>query len=124
MQEVSGPLKPGINPTSRGIVVQVRIFGLKMAKMPFSAEISPWKNSPVPFFFLFLLMTNDLCMKGFWPPGAKVAMDLGLEELSFIKRCDKYIFMVKMAMLIYRESELAERKGMSKEYLSHIREYI
>jgi hypothetical protein len=41
-KSVRSPLKPGINPTFRGIVVQVRIFGLKRAKMPFSAEIFPW----------------------------------------------------------------------------------
>ena len=33
---VTIPLKPGINPTLRGIVVQVRTFGLKMAKKAFS----------------------------------------------------------------------------------------
>jgi len=42
-QSVRSPLKPGINPTIRGIVVQVRIFGLKRAKMPFSAR-KPFKN--------------------------------------------------------------------------------
>jgi hypothetical protein len=31
-------LKPGIYPTFRGIVAQVRILGLKRAKMPFSAK--------------------------------------------------------------------------------------
>jgi hypothetical protein len=36
-QSVRSPLKPEINPTFRGIVVQVRIFVLKRAKMPFSA---------------------------------------------------------------------------------------
>jgi hypothetical protein len=36
-QSVRSPLKPGKNPTFRGIVVEVRIFGLKRAKMPFSA---------------------------------------------------------------------------------------
>jgi len=40
-QSVRSPLKPGINPTFKGIVVQVRIFELKRAKMPFSAEIFP-----------------------------------------------------------------------------------
>jgi hypothetical protein len=46
-RSVRSPLKVAIIPTFRGIVAQVWIFKLKMAKMPFSAEISPWK---LPFF--------------------------------------------------------------------------
>jgi hypothetical protein len=44
-QEMSlrSPLKVAIIPISRGIVVQVRIFGLKMPFLPFSAEIIHWK---------------------------------------------------------------------------------
>jgi hypothetical protein len=45
---VRSPLKPGINHTFRGIIALVRIFGLKMAKKPFSAEIFPG-NATFPF---------------------------------------------------------------------------
>jgi hypothetical protein len=37
-RSVTSPLKPGINPTFRGIVVQVLIFGLKRVKKAFSAR--------------------------------------------------------------------------------------
>jgi hypothetical protein len=40
IMEVSGPLKVATIPTFRGIVVQVRIFRLKMAKKAFSAKTS------------------------------------------------------------------------------------
>jgi hypothetical protein len=40
---VRSPLKPGINPTFRGIIAQARIFGLKMAKKAFSSGILSWK---------------------------------------------------------------------------------
>jgi hypothetical protein len=43
-QSLRSPLKPGINPTFRGIVVQVRIFVLKRAKKAFSAEIFSLKG--------------------------------------------------------------------------------
>ena len=33
--------------------------------------------------FLFSPMTNDICMKGFWPPGAKVTVDLGVEKFAW-----------------------------------------
>jgi hypothetical protein len=59
---VRSPLKPGINPTFRGIVVQVRILLLKMPFLPFSAETIPWKCHffiffPVPFSPFLLFMT-------------------------------------------------------------------
>jgi hypothetical protein len=38
-----------IIPTFRGIVVQVRIFGLKRAKKAFSAEICPLEMAFLPF---------------------------------------------------------------------------
>jgi hypothetical protein len=38
-QSLRSPLKVAIIPTFRGIVIQVRIFELKMAKKAFSAEI-------------------------------------------------------------------------------------
>ena len=41
---VRNPLKVAIIPTFRGIVVQVRIFGLKRAKKAFSAEVYSWKG--------------------------------------------------------------------------------
>jgi hypothetical protein len=53
-QSLRSPLKPSINPTFKAIVVQVRILGLKMAKMPFSAGISPWKWH---FYFLQRFLT-------------------------------------------------------------------
>jgi hypothetical protein len=42
-QSLRSPLKPGINPTFRGIVLQVLIFRLKRAKKAFSAEIFLWE---------------------------------------------------------------------------------
>jgi len=47
------PLKPGINPTFRGIVVQVRIFRLKRAKMPFSARKLLLETAFLPFSSIF-----------------------------------------------------------------------
>jgi hypothetical protein len=41
-QSVRRHLKPRINPTFRGKVIQVRIFRLKWAKKAFSIEISLW----------------------------------------------------------------------------------
>ncbi len=50
---VRSPLKPGKNPTFRGIVVQVWILRLKRAKMPFSADLYPGNG-----IFVFF---GDIC---------------------------------------------------------------
>jgi hypothetical protein len=42
-QSLRSPLEVAVIPIFRGIVFQVRIFILEMAKMPFSAEIISWK---------------------------------------------------------------------------------
>ena len=43
-QSLRSPLKVAIICHFRSIVVHIRFFGLKLAKMPFSAEISPLKQ--------------------------------------------------------------------------------
>jgi hypothetical protein len=56
-QSLRSPLKVAIIPTFRGIVAQVRIFGLEMPFLPFSTEIFSWNwhfchfqlLSPLPF---------------------------------------------------------------------------
>jgi hypothetical protein len=48
-QSLRSPLKVAIIPTFRGIVAQVRIFRLKMAKKAFSAEIFLLEMAFLPF---------------------------------------------------------------------------
>jgi hypothetical protein len=55
-QSQRSPLKVAIIPTFRGIVVQVRIFGLKRAKIPFSAEISLLGMAFLPFSAILTLL--------------------------------------------------------------------
>jgi hypothetical protein len=48
-QSLRSPLKVAIIPPFRGIVVQIRIFGLKRAKRAFSAEIYLLEMPFLPF---------------------------------------------------------------------------
>jgi hypothetical protein len=45
-----------------------------------------WEPRPIKegfYVFLFSPMTDDICLKGFWPPEAKVAVDLGTANPPF-----------------------------------------